>query len=149
MSPREAFPLQIRMLQAAIIDNCERAACAGQTDAMALRLRGNALALGKLQLALLALSNAVAAEPRVARLPEPSPAEPASAEPAFGEPLSLARDRLLTGDALSRFVSRRLEPEESAHEVWQLLQEAEPKGRSAKPRRKPALPKTGFRSPPD
>jgi hypothetical protein len=49
----------------------------------------------------------------------------------------------LSGDALSRFVSHRLTPDQSPHEVWQRMQETDP----AKQRHKPALPRAGFRSP--
>jgi hypothetical protein len=52
-------------------------------------------------------------------------------------------DRLLFGDTLSRFVSRRLNPDESAHAIWQHLQEANP----ANWRRNPASPRAAFQSP--
>jgi hypothetical protein len=64
---------------------------------------------------------------------------------ALREPTQLddQDDRILTSDALSRFVSHRLTPDQSPHEVWQRMQETYP----VKQRHKPALPRAGFRSP--
>src|SRR5947209_6686895 len=114
MSPHELLQLQIRAFHAAIIDDCERAACPGQTDAMALRLRNNALALGRMQLTMLVLIDA----PRVdtptidTRPSDASAAEPTSpdSEPEPAEPPVPPPDHRLSGDALSRFVSSKLEP---------------------------------------
>jgi hypothetical protein len=170
-SVQDAFSRQIQAFHAAILDNCDRAAHPGQSDAMVLRLRANALALAKVQLAMVALAKAgrpelVAAadhcpdeEPagdRLARSDDTSPTPdevpadlaPNDEAPMTGRGLAIMvtdgdEDRLLTGDALSRFVSSRLNPGESPHEVWQYLQEADP----AKRRRNPALPGAGFRSP--
>jgi hypothetical protein len=149
MSPQEAFTLQIQTFHTAIVDDCNRAAGAGRSDAMVLRLRNNAVALTKLQLAMLAAtqSSACTPEPLPALEPEqaagPGPERPV--ESPVGPSAGLAsspQDRVLSGDALSRFVSRRLDPDESAHNVWQDLHEAQP----VKRRRNPGLPRAGFRS---
>lgn len=180
MSIQNHFPRQIEAFHTAILDDCDRAARPAQTDTMVLRLRANALALAKVQLAMVALLRAEppeavaalnhhveeapaadrAAGPdrtsparpdEIPTIPAPDDAVPPDQPPAaFAEP-PLARpsppqddreDRVVTGDALSRFVSHRLMPEESPHEVWRILQEAD----RAKQRRNPALPGAGFRS---
>jgi hypothetical protein len=163
MSFQHALQQQILAFHTAIIDDCNRAARPGQTDAVALQLRKNALALAKVQLALLALDHHVAADAPVAfseagvldhgensdqeensdhgddRVIDPLP-EPRAVDKL---PASSPQDRILTGDALSRFVSRRLDPGESTHDVWQELQDDEP----VRCQRNPALPKPGFRLP--
>ncbi|MDR3533608.1 MAG: hypothetical protein P4L90_23985 [Rhodopila sp.] len=126
---------------------------------MTLRLRNNALALARMQLSMLALARAEPAQPVIDAPPPagtgpqvmPGQDEAATAcpnapepDPEPAEPLPLP-DHLPSGDALSRFVSRRLEPDESPHEVWQQLHETEHRKRP----RNPALPRAGFRSPPD
>ena len=133
---------------------------------MALRLRNNALALGRMQLTMLALidtprsdtprsdalrsnETSYGARPSDASIEEPAPPE-AEAEPA--EPPVPLPDHRLSGDALSRFVSNRLEPDQSPYDVWQHLQEEASEARSAKRGRDPAppkpdLPEAGFRSP--
>jgi hypothetical protein len=163
MSPHELLQLQVRAFHAAIIDDCERAACPGQGDAMALRLRNNALALGRMQLTMLALidtprtdaprSDATLSDatPYGARPSDASTEEPAPPE-AEPEPPVPPPDHKLSGDALSRFVSSRLEPDQSPYDVWQHLQEEASEARSAKRGRDPAPPKpdlpgAGFRSP--
>lgn len=136
MSFQEAFSQQIHAFHTAIIDDCDRAARPDRSDAMVLRLRNNALALTKMQLAMLALTGAAppAPEPETESVPW---REPASSDPPAADP-----DRILAGDALSRFVSRPLGPDESPHEVWFNQLENEP----AKRRRNPAIPGAGFRS---
>jgi len=87
-----------------------------------------------LQMAMLALARADPAVPQPALVPaEPEPAEPESYDP----------DCIRAGDALSHFVSWLLASDESPHEVWKNLHDAEP----TKRRRNPALPGAGFRSP--
>jgi hypothetical protein len=254
---QDIFRRQIQAFHTAIIDGCARAAKPHQTDAMALRLRNNALALGRLQLMMANWSGpaSVGTAPRAAGKPdyymddgapaewetapraggkqddthgrhagdglklsdpeprhrefwqapetvheanaaqdpetpweietkhgpktppdsqaaqdpkitparqtvaafetfpetetssetEPAPeAGNASETKTIPEPETvLENGRILSGDTLSRFVSRRLDPNESAYQVWCQLQDAEP----ATPRRNPALPKAGFRSP--
>ncbi len=136
---------------------------------MVLRLRINALALAKVQLAIIALVKAEPPEPIPAahRSPDEDPTgerwdrasgswpgensvartldDEAPTADALREPPQQddQDDRILTGDALSRFVSHRLTPDQSPHEVWQRMQETDP----AKQRHKPALPRAGFRSP--
>jgi len=158
----------------AIIDDCNRAAGVNQSDAMALRLRNNALALAKIQLAMLALTGAeptmAEPEPELWRDPEPvesltadavsdptvsdpSTPDPLASDPLASDPLAfdpLAFDpqapdneRVLAGDALSRFVSRPLAADESPHQVWRQTLESEPIRRQ----RNPVLPGAGFRSP--
>jgi hypothetical protein len=155
MSPQAAFSLQFEAFHTAIIDDCDRAAGAERTDGMALRLRNNAVALARLQLAMLAATRAE--RPACAMEPVPAPEAVAHAEPQAVfhpereavsqperpvEPRSSPRDHVLSGDALSHFVSRRLEPDESPHHVWQDLHAAH----QAQRRRNPALPGKGFRS---
>jgi hypothetical protein len=132
MSHQNAFSMQILAFHDAIVDDCNRAARAEQTDAMALRLRNNALALAKLQLAMLAAGGGVG---------QPEPVAPPAPDPV--PRVERTPDRILSGDALSRFVSRRLEPGESPHSVWQDLHAADP----GKPRRNPVSRGAGFRSP--
>ena len=133
---------QFHAFHHAILDDCERASRPGQSDAMALLLRTNAMALAKLELAILARLQGTHdrqqdMDPTAGPADEPAswPDEPAP-HPDTDE------DHILAGDALSRFVSRRLGPDESPHEVWQRLQD----GTTAKPQRNPALPRSGFRS---
>jgi hypothetical protein len=180
MSIPNHFPRQIEAFHAGFLDNCNRAASPAESDTMVLRLRANAVALAKVQLAMVAMlraeqpqlvatashhmEEAWAADcaagpdrasptrpdeiptilaPDDAALPDQPPAavaRPTLAHPS--PPQDDREDRVITGDVLSRFVSHRLMPEESPHEVWQSLQEAEP----AKQRRNPALPGAGFRS---
>jgi hypothetical protein len=169
MSIEDPLWRQIHTFHAAIIDNCDRAARPEQADSMVLRLRNNALALAKVQLAMVALvkaerpehtlpthgrpdedptedrwdraSGAWAGEKSVAgALDDEAPTADAHREPAQRDGQD---DRILSGDALSRFVSHRLTPDQSPHEVWQRMQETDP----AKQRHKPALPRAGFRSP--
>jgi hypothetical protein len=182
MSFPDAFSRQIQAFHTAIIDDCDRAARPEQNDAMVLRLRANALALAKVQLAMMTLVRAeppelvaaavrhpddVSVGDRLAASDDTTPSWPGERAlyqgivptihpPNDEAPMPLAHvlaratmtlgddheDRVLTGDALSRFVSRRLEPGESPHEVWQRLQEPGP----AKRRGSPALPRAGFRS---
>ena len=153
MSLQDAFSRQIMAFHEAIMDDCDRAAGADRSDAMALRLRNNALALAKMQLAMLALTKTAPAipgpegeaEPEV--WPDVEPAESVLAEPdpvAFdGEPVAFDSERVLAGDALSRFVSRPLAADESPHEVWQQELESDP----VRQRRNAVLPGAGFRSP--
>jgi hypothetical protein len=156
MSPHQLLQLQIRAFHAAIIDDCERAACPGQGDAMALRLRNNALALGRMQLTMLALIDPPpsAAPTSDLRASDASAMEPPAPEPETepAEPPVSPPDHRLSGDALSRFVSSRLEPEQSPYDVWQHMQEEVSKVRPAKRGREPVpqepdLPRAGFRSP--
>jgi hypothetical protein len=156
---QNALSQQFMAFHVAIIDDCNRAARPEQTDAMVLRLRNNALALGRLQLPMLAVSRdddrrgtVSALEPAAASEPEGAPElalEPArqSKPQPVVEPRmqSAAPDshRVLNGDALCRFVSGRLEPSESPHRVWQDLHAADSRPRQ----RKAALPKPGFRMP--
>jgi hypothetical protein len=159
MSIEDPFSLQIQAFHAAILDDCDRAARPEQLDAMVLRLRSNALALAKVQLAMVALMKAERPEPfppahgcpdqdptgdrwnSAARtLGDEAPSADALQEPPHRDDQD---DRIFTGDALSRFVSHRLTPDQSPHEVWQRVQEPDP----AKQRHKPALPGAGFRSP--
>ena len=58
MSIQYPFSRQIQAFHAAILDDCDRAARPEQPDAMVLRLRINALALAKVQLAMVALMKA-------------------------------------------------------------------------------------------
>ena len=134
MSFHTAFTQQIQAFQAAILDDCDRACRPDQTDAMALRLRANALALAKVQLALVALVQTGEPEP-VTKPAEPDP--PVAAAIDHGH-----QDRLLTGDALARFASSRLGSDESPHDVWQHLLDAE----TGKRARNAGLPGAGFRS---
>jgi hypothetical protein len=169
MSIEDPLSRQIQAFHAAILDNCERAARAEQPDTMVLRLRINALALAKVQLAMVALVRVEPPEhiPATRGRPDQDPTgdrwDPASGPwpgessvastlddeaptaDALREPPQRddQDDRILTGDALSRFVSYRLTPDQSPHEVWQRMQETDP----AKQRHKPALPRAGFRSP--
>jgi hypothetical protein len=136
MTLQDVFDDQILAFHAAIMDNCNRAAHPDQSDVMALRLRNNALALGRLQMVMLTKDRHTAPDVVPAKEPEPVVEQPSMPM------VTSTPDRVLTGDALSRFASRRLEPGESPHEIWQTLQESE-----AGRRRNPALPGAGFRSP--
>jgi hypothetical protein len=171
MSIQISFSRQIQAFHAAILDDCDRASRPDQHDAMVLRLRANALALAKVQLALAAVLRTEPPEPvaTASRHLYPAGDPPADSEgaspprpsevsamglpghketiagPPLGEltgPREDGDERALTGDTLSRFVSHRLTPDESPYEVWQRLQEADPPKR----RRNPALPGAGFRS---
>jgi hypothetical protein len=149
MVSNEPFLRQLEAFHTAILDNFERALRPAQSDAIALQLRSNALALTEAQLVMLAwLQTApLAHEP-------PSRAMPTAAGACDGSdasdevgidggtaPFSVdSRDHVLAGDALSRFVSRRLGADESPHAVWQHLRGA------TKGRRNPASPGSGFRS---
>jgi hypothetical protein len=134
---------QIQAFQTAILDDCQRAVRAGQSDAMALKLRANALALYRAQAAMLAMAGPGLAPAATDKLQETADDDPtfAAGDVHPGEP---GGERSLAGDALSRFVSRRLDPSESAHDAWhRSLTEA-----PATPRqRNPALPRPGFRRP--
>ena len=72
MSIQYPLPRQIQAFHAAILDDCDRAARPEQPDAMVLRLRINALALAKVQLAMVALMKAsprnVSPQPSNARM---------------------------------------------------------------------------------
>jgi hypothetical protein len=162
------FHQQIEAFHAAILDDCDRAARPAQSDSMVLRLRANALALAKVQLAMVALLRSEPPEPAADSPAAPDHASPqrpdeisgvrapAAAAPPDPPPAALAEsplprpsawpddqeDRVVTGDVLSRFASQRLMPEDSPDEVWQILQEADP----AKQGRDPALLRAGFRS---
>jgi hypothetical protein len=168
---QDVFSRQIMAFHGAIMDNCNRAADADRSDTMVLRLRNNALALAKIQLAMLALTGTELpepetgtepwrepetgpepwrdpepAEPQIARplMAEPQEAEPQEAEPwEAAEPSAFDGERVLAGDALSRFVSRPMASDESPHEVWQRELDNDPVRR----RRNPVLPGAGFRSP--
>jgi hypothetical protein len=167
MPIKNHFPQQIEAFHAAILDDCDRAARPAQSDSMVLRLRANALALAKVQLAMVALLRSEPPEPAAdspaapdhasvqrpeenpgVRAPDdatpPDPPPAALTEPPLPRPSPWPddQDRVVTGDVLSRFVSQRMTPEDSPHEVWQSLQEADP----AKQWRNPALPGAGFRS---
>ncbi len=167
MSIQYPFSRQIQAFHAAILDDCDRAARPEQPDAMVLRLRINALALAKVQLAMVALMKAESPERVAAAVERPdedltrdrdrtsgswpdensvtrtlddeAPTVDALREPPQRDDQD---DRILTGDALSRFVSHRLTTDQSPHEVWQRMQETA----SANQRHKPALPRAGFRS---
>ncbi|WP_158932207.1 hypothetical protein [Acidisphaera sp. S103] len=153
MSLQDAFSRQIMAFHGAIMDNCDRAAGADRSDTMALRLRNNAVALAKMQLAMLALTKTEpaipgaegGAEPDVG--PDEEPAESVLVEPepmaSDGEPVAFGGKRVLAGDALSRFVSRPLGAGESPHEVWRRELDNDPVRR----RRNAVLPGAGFRSP--
>jgi hypothetical protein len=158
MSLQQLFLLQIQAFHTAIINDCHRAARPDQTDVMALRLRGNAATLTRLQLTLCAVTQDVDLVPEppvpVTRVPEPviepEPETVAELEPVrkiaplvARRPSPPPQDHMPSGDALSRFVSRRLELDESPHHVWQDLHEAMP----VKRRRNPVLPRQSFRSP--
>ncbi len=167
MSIEDPLSRQIQAFHAAILDNWDRAARPEQADNMVLRLRNNALALAKVQLAMVALVKVERSEHPLPTYGHPdedptgdgrdrasgarasensiSPGDEAPTAHALWEPPQRddQGDRILSGDALSRFVSHRLTPEQSAHEVWQRMQETDP----AKQRHKPALPRAGFRSP--
>ena len=134
---QDAFSLQFQAFHTAIIDDCDRAARPDQTDTMALRLRNNALALTRMQLAMLAVPGTESTGP------EPEAPEPPVSEPPLAEPPPLDPDRILSGDALSRFVWRPIGPNESPNDLWQDLLSAD----GPKRRRNPALPGAGFRSP--
>jgi hypothetical protein len=157
MSLHQAISQQILVFHTAILDDCDRAARPDRTDAMALRLRANAIVLAKLQLEMLALTKT---EPFGAERPLAEPNQPQDARassdqdvgpaheqaPADGASRPLEQpDHILSGDALSRFVSRRLDDNESPHDVWQQLNQVPET--AAKGRRTPALPRKGFRSP--
>ena len=149
MSYEEMLAQQFIAFHAAVVDSCGRSNRPQQTDAMALRLRNNALAMTKLQMTLLPLARGADAwtpdnverfskakpepmpEPQPALDPEPAfwaepepwhipeaPPEPVDPEPA-GNAVEPAQDHILSGDALSRFVSRRIDPAESAYQAWQ------------------------------
>jgi len=108
-----------------------------QTDRMALSLRGNAVSMAKLQLAMASLAGSEAPSPEPAPVPDraaPNHAAPeyaapeyAAPVPASAEPPRLApppcraepADHALCSDALSLFVSHRLAPGESAYEAWE------------------------------
>jgi hypothetical protein len=98
ISIEAAFTEQFRAFHGAILDNCDQAACPDRGDAMALRLRANALGLTKMQLAMLARTET---EPVAA--PEPDPWAALDSEPAGPRHYP---ERILADDALSRFVSR-------------------------------------------
>ena len=150
MSYEEMLSQQFIAFHAAIVDSCDRSNQPQQTDAMALRLRNNAMAMTKLQITLLPLARGADCQapgtaeppfeakhvPKPELLPGPPQAlldpEPASwAEPepwhipesVNPEPVAnvveSAKDHILSGDALSRFVSRRIDPAESAYQAWQ------------------------------
>jgi hypothetical protein len=102
------------------------------TDRMALSLRGNAVSMAKLQLAMASLAGSEAPSPEPAPVPDraaPNHAAPeyAAPVPASAEPPRLApppcraepADHALCSDALSLFVSHRLAPGESAYEAWE------------------------------
>ncbi|HEY4042813.1 MAG TPA: hypothetical protein VGM32_13340 [Rhodopila sp.] len=134
----DVFARQIQAFHIAILDNCDRAARAGQTDATVLHLRANALALVDAQFAMVALLTAEAPVTAGDRHQDNAPLSgaqedrvPGLAEASmFGATSGGQEDRVLAGDALSRFVSRRLQPGESPHEVWQqMLQEVAAPGR--------------------
>jgi hypothetical protein len=113
---------QIIAFHAAIMDSCRRSLREEQTDRMVLGLRGNAVSMAKLQLAMAALAGNQARAPSPEQAPEPSLFELAVPEPPAMPPVPWAadpEDHVLAGDALSHFVSRRLGPGESAHEAWQ------------------------------
>ena len=148
MSLQDAFSRQFQAFHTAIIDDCDRAAGSDRTDSMALRLRNNALALTRMQLAMLALTRAEPCTPEPVAEPEPDPEpalawEPEPSEAGQPDPAPFDCGRILAGDVLSRFVSRRLGPDESPHDIWQDMQETDTPQR----RRNPALPRAGFRSP--
>jgi hypothetical protein len=109
-------------------------------------LRKNAVALANLQLAILSRLRAepLAAGDRHQDTDATLGDQPASwpEEPAPHPDTDDHPDHILAGDALSRFVSRRLGPDESPHEVWQRLQDGLP----AQAQRNPALLRSGFRS---
>jgi hypothetical protein len=178
MSFQHEFSRQVHVFSTAILDDCDRALRPEQSDTMVLRLRSNALALAKVQLAMVAIIGTEPPKPAgpADRLPEDArtpdrlrvvksaaewPTDPddlAATGPAAApapddlavpqtEPstVTVVDDedaRLLAGDALSRFVSGRLAPDQSPHEAWQHhLATA-----SARQPRNPALPRAGFRS---
>ncbi len=145
MSFEEMLAQQFNAFHAAIVDSCDRSNRPQQTDAMALRLRNNALAMTKLQLTLLPLACGAGAQtpPEAEPLPHAKhaqgPAPMPNPEPDWTEPepwpeteslaettdpetaahaAEPARDHVLAGDALSRFVSRRIDPAESAYQAW-------------------------------
>ena len=136
MQLQDLLTEQILAFHDAIMDSCRRALRPEHSDRMALGLRGNAVSMAKLQLAMAALAPTEAPVPApdpaipehpVARQPgSASPAlEPPWAEPPLPDPPPMTgtidpADHVLTGDALSRFASRRLGPDESAHAAWQL-----------------------------
>jgi hypothetical protein len=103
MSLQDLLTQQIIAFHTAILDSCRRSGQPEQSDAMALRLRGNVVSMTKLQLSMIALAQTDATEP-----------EPPPPEEAFDPD-----DHQLTGDALSRFVSRRLGPDEDPQAAWQ------------------------------
>ena len=178
MSYEEMLAQQFIAFHAAIVDSCGRSNRPQQTDAMALRLRNNALAMTKLQMTLLPLARGADAQtpgdaeppskatpaPKLELMPEPQPvldpelafwAEPepwhileAPPEPVDPEPaanaVESAQDHILSGDALSRFVSRRIDPAESAYQAWQQSLRDAAGGPAA--RRNAALWRTGFRT---
>lgn len=147
MSYEEMLAQQFIAFHTAIVDSCGRSNRPEQTDAMALRLRNNALAMTKLQMTLLPHAHGADTQtpddtdrlPKAKRTPKPEPVldpepgswpepegwpEPETApEPQPPEPAANAvephQDHILSGDALSRFVSRRLDPAESAYQAWQ------------------------------
>jgi hypothetical protein len=107
MSLQAAFSQQIMAFHGAIMDDCNRAAGADRSDSMVLRLRNNAVAMTKLQLAMLAVTGADPAEPETEAepwperetesepWPEPEPDEPEMAEPYAAEPLAFDGERVL------------------------------------------------------
>ena len=128
---QELLTEQVLAFHTAILDSCHRSRRPEQTDAVALRLRTNAVSMTKVQLAMVSLARAEAPEPEREPAPEPPPHAP--------EPDS--DDHVLTGDALLRFVSRRLDPAESPHDAWQQsLRDGDDATRR--------FPRAGFRSPP-
>jgi hypothetical protein len=138
MSLTEMLSRQVLAFHDAIVSSCDRAAQPQCSDGMALRLRNNALALARVQLTMMSLTQAAACEPQTAQ-PQPDYNQP-EPEP-IGQPVRPDPDRILTGDALSRFVSRRLEPGECEHDIWrQSLHDAE----AARRTRNPALPRPGW-----
>ena len=120
---------------------------------MVLRLRNNALALAKMQMAMLALTGLEQPEteaepwhdpePAGSPVDEPSMDEARVDEPFASEAVAFDDERVLAGDALSRFVSRPLAVSESPHEAWRQELESDPVRR----RRNAVLPGAGFRSP--
>src|SRR5208282_5609286 len=122
---------QILAFHTAILDSCHRSRRPEQTDTVALWLRTNVVSMTKVQLAMVSLARAEAPEPE----PEPAP------EPPPHAPDPDPDDHVLTGDALSQFVSRRLDPTESPHDAWrQSLRDGDDATRR--------FSRAGFRSPP-
>src|SRR5271165_1155510 len=120
---QELLTEQVLAFHTAILDSCHRSRRPEQTDTVALRLRTNLVSMTKVQLAMVSLARAEAPEPPP-HAPDPDP-----------------DDHVLTGDALSQFVSRRLDPAESPHDAWQQsLRDGDDATRR--------FSRAGFRSPP-